>query len=305
MINPFAEKHLTDSTDEKLVAAAVTGNREALEELVLRHQAWIYNIALRMVWNPQDAEDVTQEVLIKIVTRLAGFEGRSRFRTWAYRIAANHVLTMKKRASELRVISFEDYAREIDDTPDLDLPDPRTLPVDLPVILEEIKRSCMMGMLLCLDREQRLIFSLGEILGVRDTVGSEILEMTMENFRQRLCRARRQMFNFMSGKCGLIRDENCCHCARKTRALIRSGYVDPARLKYHDHYLQTVAQLSGKREEQLAVLDERCAQLFREQPFYDSPDFVTSLQEILASKEVKELFDVNCGLREGAVPEGG
>jgi RNA polymerase sigma factor (sigma-70 family) len=294
MINPFAEKYLSDSTDEHLVDSALTGSRKALEELILRHQAWIYNIALRMVWHPQDAEDVTQEVLIKILTRLSTFRKESHFRTWAYRIVANHVLTMRRRRNEDHAVSFEEYGKAIAQTPDLDLPDPRSLPVDLPIILEEIRTSCMMGMLLCLDREQRLVFTLGEILGVTDRVGSEILEMSRENFRQRLSRARRQLFQFMNEKCGLIREENACHCTRKTTALVRSGYVDPKSLRYHGHFLKRVAEVAAGKQRQLeSLLDERCRSLFLEQPFQDSPDFVRSLRDLLASKELKEIFHLN------------
>jgi len=294
MINPFTEKYLTDTTDEKLVDTALGGSRKALEELVLRHQAWIYNIALRMVWDHHDAEDVTQETLIKIITRLSTFRKESHFRTWAYRIVANHVLTMRRRKAEERTVSFEDYGKEIDETPDLDLPDPKALPVEIPVLLEEIKTSCMMGMLLCLDREQRLAFILGEVLGVKDTVGSEILETSRENFRQKLSRARRQLANFMNEKCGLIREENPCHCARKTTALIRSGYVDPQSLRYHGHFVKRVAEVAAEKQRQLeSLLDERCRSLFREQPFREPPDFVKSLRDLLESKEVREVFNFN------------
>jgi len=82
------------------VARAKGGDREALEALVRRHQAWIYNIALRMLYHPQDAEDATQEILIKALTRLSSFEGRSSFRTWLYRIVVNHVLNMKRGRRE-------------------------------------------------------------------------------------------------------------------------------------------------------------------------------------------------------------
>ena len=99
MFNPFAET-TGDPDDGELVKKARDGSREALEELILRHQAWVYNIALRMVFEPHDAEEVTQEVLIKAVTRLGSFKGESRFRTWLYRITANHVLNMKRRGGE-------------------------------------------------------------------------------------------------------------------------------------------------------------------------------------------------------------
>jgi RNA polymerase sigma factor (sigma-70 family) len=69
-----------------LIEQATHGSREALEKLILRHQAWIYNIAVRMVFHTQDAEEVTQEVLVKAITRLSTFKGESQFRTWLYRI---------------------------------------------------------------------------------------------------------------------------------------------------------------------------------------------------------------------------
>src|SRR5438132_2174995 len=175
MFNPFAERTDADTSDVALVDQAQTGDRAALEKLVLRHQAWIYNIAIRMVFHPQDAEEVTQEVLVKVITKLSTFKGESTFRTWLYRIAANHVLNMKRRSAETKVTTFADYGAAIDRTPDLDLPDPDSVPVDLPVLVEEAKNGCTMGMLLCLDRKQRLTFTLGEILGASDTVGGEAL----------------------------------------------------------------------------------------------------------------------------------
>src|ERR1700756_4605131 len=117
MFNPFSEVAETGSVDAELVEQAKNGDRSALERLVLRHQAWIYNIALRMVFRPQDAEEVTQEVLIKAITRLSIFQGDSQFRTWLYRITANHVLNMKRRGGEMQPLTFSGYADAINETP--------------------------------------------------------------------------------------------------------------------------------------------------------------------------------------------
>jgi len=87
--NPLADNS-PDHEDQNFVLRARSGDRQALEDLVQRHQAWIYNIAVRMMHHPQDAEDVTQEILIKVLTRLSSFDGRSSFRTWLYRIVVNH-----------------------------------------------------------------------------------------------------------------------------------------------------------------------------------------------------------------------
>src|SRR5438132_5202306 len=147
MFNPFAERTDADASDVALVDQAKSGDRGALENLVLRHQAWIYNIAIRMVFHPQYAEEVAQEVLAKVITKLSTFKGESRFRTWLYRIAANHVLHMKRRSAETRVTTFADYGTAIDRAPDLDLPDRKSVPVDLPVPGGEAKNGCTIGLL--------------------------------------------------------------------------------------------------------------------------------------------------------------
>ena len=142
VFNPFSETAgAADAADDgELVTRAKNGSRAALEELILRHQAWVYNIALRMVFQPEDAEEVTQEVLIKAITGLGSFKGESKFRTWLYRITANHVLNMKRRGGEAVPHTFSGYAAAINGTPDLDLPDPKTVPVDVPLLVEgEIK----------------------------------------------------------------------------------------------------------------------------------------------------------------------
>lgn len=107
--NPLADVPSGDADDQDLVRHAQQGSREALELLIGRHQAWIYNIVLRMVYNPYDAEDATQEILIKLLTTLSAFEGRSRFRTWLYRIVVNHVLNMTRTRSEAWDWTFEKY----------------------------------------------------------------------------------------------------------------------------------------------------------------------------------------------------
>src|SRR6478609_11831385 len=246
MFNPFSEVAASGSADAELVEQAKNGDRAALEKLVLRHQAWIYNVAIRMVFQPHDAEEVTQEVLVKVITRLSTFKGESSFRTWLYRIAAHHVLNMKRRGGETYVTTFADYGAAIDRTPDLDLPDPDSVPVDLPVLVEEAKNGCTMGMLLCLDRKQRLIFTLGEILGASDTVGGEVLEMSADNFRQCLARARRDLHRFMNGQCGLVNKSNPCRCAKKTKGFIELGHVDPEHLLFVGQHVEQVRHVAAE-----------------------------------------------------------
>jgi RNA polymerase sigma factor (sigma-70 family) len=281
MHNPFIEV-VDESTDSELIEQATNGSREALEKLILRHQAWIYNIAVRMVFHTQDAEEVTQEVLVKAITRLSTFKGESQFRTWLYRITANHVLNMKRRRGEAEAQTFSGYADAINDTPDLELPDPKNVPVDVSLLVEEAKISCTTGMLLCLDRKQRLIFTLGEIFGASDVVGSEILEMSADNFRQGLSRARRDLYQFMHGQCGLVNPTNPCRCAKKTRGFIEAGHVDPNRLQFAPDHLRRITEAAEVVTRTIEnTLDEQYAVIFREQPFLEPRDQVTWLKQLL------------------------
>src|SRR5262245_37658917 len=280
-----------EQDDLTLVTRAQAGDRQALEALVGRHQPWIYNIAIRMLAHPQDAEDATQEILIKAITRLSSFEGRSRFRTWLYRIVVNHVLNARRGRAERATAGFACYAHGLDTTPDLDLPDPRTVPADIRLLVDEARISCTSGMLLCLDREQRLVYILGEILSVTDTVGGEMLEISPETFRQRLARARRDLHTFMADKCGLVNRANPCRCAKKTRGFIEAGYVDPANLLFATARVQQVREVVRARSDALATLDDQYADVFRQHPFYASPDLVPALRRLIETQDLRRLTE--------------
>lgn len=295
MVNPFSEKYTDDKTDEDLITKAVEGDKNALEGLIKRHQDWIYNIALRMVYYADEAKDVTQETLIKIITKLSSFKMESSFRTWAYRIVVNHVLNMKKSRGESRHFStFSEYGKSIDKTPDFELSEDTNLSFDAETIIEEVKISCLNGMLLCLNREQRVIFILGSIFGVSDLAGCEIMEISRENFRQKLSRARKELFNFMNDKCGLINKSNPCRCHKKTKALVDSGYVNPERLLFNTNYIYKVRQATGRKLERFEDYAVKEAEkLFDEQPFNNSPDNVDYIRRLINTAEFKEIFNFN------------
>src|ERR1019366_3604239 len=194
MYNPFVETTAA-APDGELVSQAQGGDREALGRLLTRHQPWVFNIALRMLGRHADAEDATQDILLRAVKSLRTFRGESQFRTWLYRIVANHLLNVKKQkwvASEA-LCSFADAAVGLGRVPDFDPHDPRTVPVPVEVLVREAGIGCMIGTLLCLDGRQRLVFVLGEVFGVSDEVGGELVEVTPANFRQILSRPRRSL----------------------------------------------------------------------------------------------------------------
>jgi RNA polymerase sigma factor (sigma-70 family) len=273
--------------DRALVASARDGDRQALEQLVTRHQRWIYNIVLRMVYHPQDAEDATQEILIKVITHLATFEGRSRFRTWLYRLVVNHVLNMKRGRIEAMAWTFERYGNGLNDAPDNEPEDLQSMPPDVQLLVEEARIGCTSGMLLCLDREQRLVYVLGEIFGVTDVVGAELLTTSRANFRQKLTRARRDLHQFMQQQCGLVNTANPCRCARKTKAFIAAGYIDPQRLVFAKAHVERVREVAPRVHGDIEALDQAYAEIHRAHPFQPSPDFVAAIRQLMARSPLR------------------
>lgn len=83
--------------DRALVAKARRGDREAFGDLVRRHQDRIYNMCYRMCRDASDAADMAQETFLRALRSLDGFEERSEFFTWLYRIAVNQVLTHRRK----------------------------------------------------------------------------------------------------------------------------------------------------------------------------------------------------------------
>jgi len=292
MENPFSTASYTEQTDLDLVKDSLKGSKQALEALILRHQPFIYNVTLKMTMSPQDAEDVTQEVLLKAITSLSQFKGKSAFRTWLYRIAFNHILNMKRRGREEVVSSFEGYSHFLDSIPNSDLTEDEA--IALKETVEEVKFSCMSGMLLCLEREQRLVFILGEVFQVDHRLAAEMLEVSPDNFRQKLARARRDLHNFMNDKCGLVNKNNPCRCPKKTKGLVQLGIVDPQRLQFNAHYVQRVRDLVPQRAARMTeTYEEQYQKLFGEHPFWNSTRSARIVDSILNNETIREIFELN------------
>jgi RNA polymerase sigma factor (sigma-70 family) len=292
-MNPLADNSFAEGQDQNRLMHARSGDRKALEDLLERHQGWIFNIALRMLYHPQDAEDATQEILVKILTRLSCFEGRSSFRTWLYRIAVNHLLNIRRSRVEDPAINFRMYGEELDKTPDLDLPDPEGPFPDTNLLVSEFMLACTSGMLLCLDREQRMAYILGGILSVSDTVAAEVLEISADNFRQRLARARRDLRSFMNDKCGLVNQANPCRCAKKTRGFIQAGHVDPNNLLFHRERICEVREAAPQAYQTIKNLDGKCAEIYRQHPFYKPPDLAQMVRQLVESPALRRVTDLS------------
>lgn len=293
MENPFSKENYSDALDSALIAKALTGDRISLNTLLSRHQNFIYNVALKMLNNIADAEDVTQEILIKIVTQLAKFDRtKAQFRTWLYRITFNHVLNVKKNQYEKVVTDFSTFFGFIDSAEEIPVLDEEE--AELAALFEESKIACMAGMIMCLDRMQRLVYIVGEVFDIDHNLAAEIFETTPDNFRQKLSRARKDLYNWMHKRCGLVNLENPCRCKSKTKAFVKAGYVDPTNLKWLKDYHHRIIEVSETRlDDALDERDKIYKQLYQDHPFKTSLKAGEVMEEILSNKRFSDLMRLN------------
>ena len=232
---------------EALARQAIGGDREALDRLVRALEGDVYGLALRMLWNREDAEDATQEILVRTVTRLAQFDFRSKLKTWVYRIAVNYILDVKKSPVEHMHLNFQRFGDDLVEGLSSDGPSDS----ERSLLIEEVKIGCTLGMLQCLDRPHRLAYVLGEILELSGPESAEALGISAELFRKRLQRARAEIEAFTRAHCGLASDSAACACHRRVPAALRLGRVRPDALAFAEQPLSyQEARQAVRRAEQ-------------------------------------------------------
>ncbi len=128
-------------------------------------------MSLRMLGTFADAEDATQDILLKMITHLSSFKGDSSFTTWVFRIAANHLKNYKKHMFARYPLNFEYYGNDIENAKIDDVPD-LTQNVETDILAEELKLSCTNVMLQCLDEESRCIFILGTMFQIDSRIAA-------------------------------------------------------------------------------------------------------------------------------------
>jgi len=287
----MTNKDNSNADDKTLITQSLLGDKVSLETLIKKHQTWIYNVAINLTSSTEEALDLMQETLIKVITNLSKFEHKSEFRTWVYRIIKNQFLNTKRKKSYHQTISWEDFGTGLDSIPDEEFSN--TFSSHKHSIIEEAKLSCMKAMLLCLTPEQRLVYVMGEMFEVPDSVASEVMDITKANFRKRLSRTRQQLYSFMNNKCGLINNENPCRCAKKTKGFIQKGYVNPESLQFQNKVITKINQVV---EEKLDTYEndgfEVYQKLYQEHNFQEPEDKLQSLKRLLDSDSIKGVFEI-------------
>lgn len=264
-----------DSDIDKLVSLAKEGDRDALETLVKSIQDRIYKLALKMLYQPPDAEDATQEILIKVITKLGSFRRESAFATWAFTIAVNHLKNRQQNQKE-KWFTFKRCEKLILKK----IPDQSSigLKAEQALVVEEMRIICMQGLLQCLDRDHRLAYILGVTMDLSGPEGAAILEITPSAFRKRLSRARESLRNFFNKNCDLFDHKNPCNCTSQAILAVNKGNIEPKRLWFTRQPVSV--PLIPDVQTHLARLDRSAREvvLMRMNQDYKAPE--TFLQEI-------------------------
>ena len=178
-----------------LVEKAKSGDRTALSQLVNTYSGRIYNLALRILRNKEDAEDILQETFMTVVEKLHTFDGRSGFFTWIYRIATNASL-MKLRKKKLVFQEIADDS-EYNDSIESRLFVDWTQDPSINIYDEEVKKKIDEAVNKLSDI-YRSVFVLRDIEGLSIKETSTILNLTEENVKIRLRRARQFLRDILS-----------------------------------------------------------------------------------------------------------
>lgn len=278
----------TSEQEKKRIKEAISGNQQALEALLGSVQDLVFNLSLRMLGMIPDAEDATQEILIKVMTRLSSFRQESSLTTWVFRIAVNHLLDYRKGMFANHPLSFEEYGEDIVSGREQDIPD-LSGGVDQALLERELKLSCTNVMLQCLDAESRCIYVLGTMFRLDSQIAAEILGLSPEAYRQRLSRIRKKMAAFLGEYCGLS-GTGVCSCKRRIHYAIATHRVVPEHLGFQsmeECRYEDVVSCTDAMEE----LDG-LSQIFAGFPAYRSSEGVRAwMQNLMESKSFSTVWN--------------
>lgn len=181
--------------DLELVQQAKTGNLEAFEKLVDKYEGRIYSLAMRILQNPHDAEDVTQQTFLNVIENLKNFRHESTFSTWIMKIATYAALKIIRKKRGLDTISLDHATDEKKENGEISHPeyiaDWKENPSNIVRRNEALR--LIEEALAELDESYRIVFLLRDVEGFSIRETADILGISEANVKVRLLRARLQL----------------------------------------------------------------------------------------------------------------
>jgi RNA polymerase sigma-70 factor, ECF subfamily len=182
-------------SDSELVTLAKGRNLEAWDTLISRYEEKVYSLAMRMLRQTQDAEDVTQQTFLNVMEHLDGFRGESSFSTWLLRIATHAALKVIRKRKGLKTISLEESTRPNESTDQIPHPEYVASWKEIPekMLLSNELKELLDEALAELDEKYRIVFLLRDVEGLSIKETAEAVSLSEANTKIRLLRARLQL----------------------------------------------------------------------------------------------------------------
>ncbi|WP_454199369.1 RNA polymerase sigma factor [Nocardia sp. Marseille-Q1738] len=261
------EQDLVAAEEKDMVARAVAGDRDAVAQVVRQLQDPLYRLALRMVWRPAEAEDATQDILLRVLDHLHTWRAEAKLLTWAYRIGVNYLLNLRRQTpQEAAQLSLDAYREGLaDGLADADYRGP-----EAQLLTAEVRLTCSQGMLQCLARDERIAFVLGDVFELSSTEAAWVLGITPAAYRKRRERAKKRLGNFMNATCGLVDPAAFCRCSRRVDKALALGRVDPRKPVFARHPVSSGGRTAAEAEQQMIRLHD-AASVLRAHPDYAAP----------------------------------
>ena len=184
---------MTEVSEKKIIEKVLGGDANAFEELVLRYEKTVYNLALRMVGDRDDAFDMTQEAFIKAYGSLSSFRGDSKFSVWIYRITTNVCLDFLRSKSRKQQVSLT--VSDDDEDAQLDIPDPKADTEQQ--LIKKISMQSVEEGLKTLPDKQRQILVMRELGGMSYAEIGKALSIEEGTVKSRIFRARKRLCIFL------------------------------------------------------------------------------------------------------------
>lgn len=186
---------MSDEKTDILIKSALKGDMQSFEELIYQYEKKVYNVALRVFKNPEDAKDISQDVFIKIYKNLDKFDNKSSFSTWIYRITTNTCIDELRKRKGKETVSINNDIEDDEGRFKREFADNEPTPEEK-VISKEGESEIIKSMNTLSD-EHRTIIVMRDIEGLSYTEISEIIGVSIGTVKSRISRARLQLKNII------------------------------------------------------------------------------------------------------------
>lgn len=275
--------------ENKLITQSLNGDREALGQLLESVQDLVFNLSLRMLGTIVEAQDASQDIMIKIITNLSSFKQVSSFSTWVYRLSVNSLLNYKKSFLSKQKLSFEIFSIDISKV-DSNMTLDSINDFEKEELAHELKLSCTNVMLQCLDPQNRCIFILGTMFNVDSKTAGEIMDITPELYRKKLSRSKQRMSGFMNEYCGLAKGK--CSCSKRVGYALKQQRLDALNLEYSN--LTTISENTILHNIEAMETLDIASDIYSQMRKYSSPQHAKDfLLDLLNSKSMQIIQKLN------------